>query len=152
MKTEIKPYNDNFKKEIILVWEKSVRATHHFLIPSDIEYFKEIVTGIDFNTFQVFCLMHNEAVIGFIGVADKKIEMLFLSPEFIGKGFGRQLLDFAINTLHADEVDVNEQNDYAVKIYAKFGFVTYDRTEKDSEGKNYPILKMKLEKNSKFIV
>jgi putative acetyltransferase len=50
-----------------------------------------------------------------------------------------------LDELNADKVNVNEQNIDAVKFYSKFGFVTYERTEKDSEG--YPILKMKLKKN-----
>ncbi len=145
MKIEIQPYHDGFKEQLIAVWEKSVRATHHFLAPSDIDYFKNIVIDIDFNAFQVFCLTEDDGVIGFIGIADHKIEMLFLSPEHIGQGLGRRLINFAINELKADKVDVNEQNQHAVDFYTKMGFVPYDRTDKDSEGKDYPILKMRLE-------
>lgn len=145
MKIEIQPYNDTFKEEMILVWENSVRATHDFLNSSDIDYYKKIVSGIDFNSFPVFCLTETGKVLGFIGVAENKIEMLFLAPEHIGKGLGKTLMNFAINELDADKVDVNEQNQNAVHFYSKFGFVPYDRTDKDDEGKDYPILKMKLE-------
>lgn len=147
MKIEIQPYHDELKEQLIEVWEKSVRATHHFLVPSDIDYFKSIVVDIDFNAFQVFCLTESDRVIGFIGIADHKIEMLFLSPEHIGQGFGSRLINFAIKELKADKVDVNEQNQHAVDFYAKMGFATYARTDKDSEGKDYPILKMRLETN-----
>jgi len=143
--TEIITYKDIFHEQLVSVWERSVRATHDFLIPSDIDYFKSIVAEIDFNALTVFCLVQQETVLGFIGVADRKIEMLFLSPECIGQGFGKMLVDFVITELHVEEVDVNEQNTKAVEFYTKFGFVTYDRSEKDSEGKDYPILKMKLE-------
>ncbi len=71
--------------------------------------------------------------------------MLFFSPEYIGKGLGRKLTDFAISELKADKVDVNEQNTNAVKFYKKLGFKTYERTEKDDQGKEYPLLRMKLE-------
>jgi putative acetyltransferase len=141
---EIQPYNDSFRDQILSVWEKSVRATHDFLDLSDIDYFKKIVATIDFNNFQVFCLTQGEIVLGFIGISDNKIEMLFLSPECIGQGLGKKLILFGINQLKADKVDVNEQNLAAVKFYERFGFVPYDRSDKDSEGKNYPILKMKL--------
>lgn len=147
MKFEIQPYNDRFKEQLILVWENSVRATHHFLAAADIDYYKTIVSGIDFNSFPVFCLIETETdtVVGFMGIAEHKIEMLFLAPEHIGKGLGKTLMNFAINELDVDKVDVNEQNQNAVNFYSKFGFVAYDRTDKDDEGKNYPILKMKLE-------
>lgn len=147
MEIEIQPYHDGFKEQLITVWEKSVRATHHFLDPIDIDYFKSIVIDIDFNAFQVFCLTEGDRVIGFIGIADYKIEMLFLSPEHIGQGLGSRLINFAIKELKANKVDVNEQNQQAVDFYAKMGFVTYARTDKDSEGKDYPILKMRLEPN-----
>lgn len=147
MEIEIQPYNDRFKEQMILVWENSVRATHDFLSPSDIDYYKKIVSAIDFNTFQVFCLTEADKVLGFIGIADNKIEMLFLAPEHIGKGYGKTLMRFAIDELGANKVDVNEQNQNATNFYTKFGFRTYARTDKDDEGKDYPILKMKLETN-----
>ena len=141
---DIKPYEEKFKEQILSVWEKSVRATHNFVKPSDIDYYKKIVKKIDFYSFSVYCLMNKNTVVGFIGVADFKIEMLFLDPDFIGQGFGKKLINFALDNLKADQVDVNEQNSNAVKFYSKFGFTPYEKTEKDPEGKDYPILKMKL--------
>jgi putative acetyltransferase len=143
---QIVPYNDSHRLQLLSVWEQSVAATHHFLTPSDFEEIKEIVGTIDFNAFPVFCLMHNNSVTGFIGVADKKVEMLFILPDFIGKGLGKRLMDFALSELNADEVDVNEQNLNAVQFYRKLGFEVYERTEKDGRGKDYPLLKMKLKK------
>lgn len=145
MKIEIQPYNDKFKEQMILVWENSVRATHDFLIPPDIDYYKKNVSSIDFNSFPVFCLTEADTVLGFIGIAENKIEMLFLASEHIGKGLGKTLMNFAINKLGVNKVDVNEQNHNAINFYSKFGFLPYDRTDKDDEGKDYPILKMKLE-------
>lgn len=143
---QIVPYNDSHRQQLLSVWEHSVAATHHFLSPADFKEIKEAVWGIDFNAFTVFCLTHNNEVVGFIGVADKKIEMLFISPGFIGKRLGKKLMDFALSKLHTDEVDVNEQNLNAVQFYKKFGFEVYERTEKDGQGKDYPILKMRLKK------
>jgi putative acetyltransferase len=53
-------------------------------------------------------------------------------------------LTFAVTELKADKLDVNEQNVRAIKFYQKFGFQTYERTEKDDQGRNYPLLRMKL--------
>jgi len=141
----IQPYNDQMRDDLIFVWERSVRATHTFLNKDDITYYKSIVDGIDFNKFQVYCaLADGGELMGFIGVADEKIEMLFLHPSYIGQGIGGSLMDYALNNLGATQVDVNEGNRYAVEFYKRYGFEVYDRTEKDSEGKDYPILKMKL--------
>jgi len=128
------------------VWEKSVLATHDFLSPTDFQEIKEIVATIDFNAFDGYCLLDTGKLIGFSGTANQKVEMLFLSPEQIGKGLGKKLLNFAINDLYANKVDVNEQNTKAVEFYSEFGFKTYERTDKDEQGKNYPILRMELKK------
>jgi putative acetyltransferase len=90
------------------------------------------------------CLILKREVLGFIGINNKKIEMLFLSPEIIGKGYGQKLVTFAIKKFGVDWVDVNEQNIKAIEFYKKMGFIVSERTESDNEGKNYPILKMKL--------
>lgn len=99
---------------------------------------------MDFSELDVFCLIQGDNLIGFIGVFDFKIEMLFFSPDYIGKNLGRMLLEYAVNELKANKVDVNEQNIHAVGFYQKFGFVAYERTELDDQGNPYPILRMQL--------
>ncbi|MGK7396468.1 MAG: hypothetical protein ACNS62_17955 [Candidatus Cyclobacteriaceae bacterium M3_2C_046] len=42
---------------------------------------------------------------------------------------GKKLMDFAINQLKADKVDVNEQNNRAVKFYPNLEFKVYERTK-----------------------
>jgi putative acetyltransferase len=140
----IEPYSDAVRSEVISVWERSVRATHTFLKRDDIAFYKSIVETIDFNQLSVYCAKASDGeLIGFIGVAEGKIEMLFLHPSYIGQGNGKALIEFAIDKLGATSVDVNEGNRYAVGFYQSFGFEVYDRMEKDSEGKEYPILKMR---------
>jgi len=141
---EITKYADNYRPQVLAVWETSVHATHDFLTPTDFEEIKELVRTINFNDLQVFCLVDGNEVAGFIGVADKKVEMLFLAPEYFGKGLGQKLLNFAVNELNAEKVDVNEQNTKALKFYQNFGFEIFERTEKDDQGRNYPLLRLKL--------
>ena len=143
-KFKIKAYDQKYKQQILRVWEQSVIATHDFLSQSDFSEIKELVQTINFNHFQVYCLTKDDLVIGFIGVADKKIEMLFLDPKYFGQGLGKILMSFALNELSADKVDVNEQNVKAVNFYKKLGFEIIERTEKDDQGRNYPLLRMKL--------
>jgi putative acetyltransferase len=139
----IEPYREGYREQMISVWERSARATHHFVSAEDLDYYKTRVQEIDFQSFPVYCLIQKQKVIGFIGFAERSIETLFLDPDYIGKGFGSQLMKFALSEFNANYVEVNEQNTEAVKFYSKFGFVTRERTEKDPEGKNYPLLKMK---------
>lgn len=142
---KIEKYTDKDREQILNIWEKSVLTTHDFLNPNDFEEIKQLVQTFNFNDFEVYCLIQNEKIAGFIGIAKRKIEMLFFSPEYIGKGLGRKLTEFAFSELKADKVDVNGQNTNAVKFYEKLGFKTYERTAKDDQGKEYPLLRMKLE-------
>lgn len=144
---EIVRYSDEYREQMLDVWEKSVLATHTFLKHADFLSIKELVKTIDFNVFEVYCLVQNNEVAGFLGVAEQKVEMLFLAPDHIGKGFGKKLMEFAVSKLQTDKVDVNEQNTKAVEFYEKLGFKTYERTDKDDQGKDYPLLRMKLSKS-----
>ncbi len=141
---EITKYADTYRSQVLALWEKSVLATHDFLTQTDFEDIKELVRTINFNDLQVFCLVDGNEVSGFIGVADKKVEMLFLAPKHFGKGLGQKLLNFAVNELNAEKVDVNEQNTKALKFYQNFGFEIFERSENDDQGRNYPLLRLKL--------
>ena len=141
---KIEKYTDKDREQILNVWEKSVLATHEFLGSADFEEIKQLVHSFNFNDLEVYCLKQLDEVAGFIGLYQQKIEMLFFLPKYIGKGLGRKLMNFAFSELKADKVDVNEQNTNAVRFYEKLGFTTYERTEKDDQGKKYPLLRMKL--------
>ena len=141
---EIKPYSEIYRQQLLIIWEKSVLATHDFLTSVDFEEIKEFVSNVDFRDFNIFCLTKGDLVLGFIGVVEKKIEVLFLDPEYFGLGFGQRLLNFAVKELNADKLDVNEQNTRALKFYQNFGFEIFERTDKDDQGRNYPLLRMEL--------
>ena len=132
--------------EIISVWEASVRATHHFLPEDYLQEIKGLLPAI-FPAVLLYIFQNDQNEIdGFLGVAEQKIEMLFIRPDSRGKGIGRLLTQFAINELKADKVDVNEQNDQAVGFYRRMGFVVDGRTDKDGMGRPFPLLQMKLAK------
>lgn len=79
-----------------------------------------------------------------MGVADDKLEMLFIDPEHRSNGIGKRLLNFSINQLGVKKVDVNEENRQAVNFYLHMGFRVVNRSELDANGKNHPILSMEL--------
>lgn len=94
---------------------------------------------------KLFCKKDDHShITGFMGTSEDKIEMLFIDPAFRGKGIGKELLSYAVNTLGIKKVDVNEQNEQAVGFYLRFGFEVTGRSAVDSMGKPYPILKMEL--------
>ncbi|NDV56083.1 GNAT family N-acetyltransferase [Parabacteroides sp. 52] len=130
-------------KQLITVWESAVKATHEFLTIEDFEFFKQIIPN-HFLHVDLYVIRVDKAIAAFMGVSGENIEMLFVSSDSRGKGFGKSLLLYAIETLRAKKVDVNEQNTQAVGFYEKFGFKVISRSEKDSTGKDYPILHLSL--------
>ena len=141
----IVPAKPSDYKEITDVWQASVKATHHFLPFDFTENLREQVETVYLPMVQLYCAKNeNGKILGFLGVTDQKIEMLFLDPDARGKGIGKQLTEFAIQTLKANAVDVNEQNEQAVGFYLKMGFKQIGRSEKDGQGNDYPILHLSL--------
>lgn len=132
--------------EITEVWEASVRATHSFLSEEDIQYYKPLILNDYLKAVTLFCTKDLETITGFIGLSDDKIEMLFIRPDYRGKGVGKILLDFAIVKQNVSKVDVNEQNIQAVGFYEYRGFKTVKREPLDANGKPFPILSMELQK------
>ena len=131
--------------ELLAVWEDSVRATHRFLSDAEILQIKEYVPQALQGVAHLVAAEDDAgAAVGFMGVADGRLEMLFLSPAARGQGLGRRLLEYGIAQYGVQELTVNEQNPQAVGFYEHMGFTAYRRTETDEQGGPYPILYMKL--------
>jgi len=130
---------------LVKVWEASVRATHEFLKEEDIAYFKPLILNTYLDAVELRCAKDSQGkIIGFLGVADNNLEMLFIHPDNRGMGIGKKLLDYAIIVLQVQKVDVNEQNNQAVGFYLKQGFEVIGLSALDASGKPYPILHMEL--------
>jgi len=130
---------------VVEVWEASVRATHTFVTEADIEVIRPLLWESLPNAPHVLCVRERSGqVAGFIGVEDKTVEMLFVHPTWRGHGIGRRLLTYAVTTLGADRLDVNEQNPQALGFYLRMGFEVVGRSAEDSIGKPYPLLHMRL--------
>jgi putative acetyltransferase len=139
--------SENDFDTLVEVWEASVRATHDFIAEENIQYFKPIVRNEALPNIELRCVRDpNERPVGFIGVANGKVEMLFIHPNYRGKGIGRTLLEYAVQHLNATELDVNEQNPQAVGFYKNMGFVVVGRSDLDGMGKPFPLLHMKFSK------
>ena len=131
--------------ELIEIWETSVRATHDFLNEEDISFLKPLILEQYFDAVDLWCAKDEAGkILGFIGMADKNIEMLFISPAYRGQGIGKLLTNYAINKQGATKVDVNDQNPQAVGFYEHIGFKVVGRSATDGQGKPFPLLHMVL--------
>ena len=140
--SEIRP--DEYDRAAEL-WEASVRATHDFVTEADLDVFRPLVRASFAEIPQLAGLRSDDGLlIGFVGVAEGNVEMLFLDPAYRGQGGGSMLLAHAFANFAATSVDVNEQNPQAVGFYLHHGFRVVSRTETDSTNKPYPILHLVL--------
>lgn len=132
------------------IWEASVRATHDFLGEQDIQFLRPKILN-DYLAAVTLRAYKDERgqIRGFVGVSEDKVEMLFISPEYRGKGIGRTLLNHAVNRMGATRLDVNEQNPQAVGFYEHMGFQVVGRSPFDGMGKPFPLLHMKLKISDK---
>lgn len=130
---------------LLEIWEKSVRETHLFLPESEIQNIKQnFLPGALKNITHLIIAQDDERPIAFIGIEGQKLEMLFVTPEYRGKGVGRKMIEYAIKHFSINELTVNEQNPQAKEFYEHLGFKVYKRSEIDEQGNPYPILYMKL--------
>lgn len=131
--------------QLLNIWLRSVRATHHFLQESDIEALLPQLRDIYLPAVELWVTVDAEdCPLGFIGLNENHVEMLFIEPDLRGKGIGRALLDHARSLRRQMSVDVNEQNPEAVGFYLHYGFVQTGRSPLDGEGRPFPLLHLSL--------
>lgn len=144
MEVEITSASEAEYPELAEVWEASVRATHCFLESGDIEFYRSRLNGYLSAVRLTAARDSAGRITAFLGTCDGNIEMLFVHPEYRGRGIGRRLVDYAVGELGCNRVEVNEQNGQAVGFYERMGFTRTGRSDFDSEGRPYPILHLGL--------
>ena len=144
---EVKDRTAFLIEQLLNVWESSVKATHLFLSEDEIEDIKKYVPQA---LKEIPCLIiienKNEIPVGFMGIVEQHLEMLFISHEERGKGLGKKMLKYGIEKHSVNDLAVNEQNPLAKGFYEHIGFKVYKRTECDEQGNPYPLLYMRLDR------
>jgi putative acetyltransferase len=127
-------------------WLRSVKTTHTFVSPEDIEAMTPHVRDYLSSDAADIWVVCDDAgtVMGFMGLSGSKMDALFLVPEFHGRGAGRLLVRHAQSLFGELTVDVNEQNTAAHRFYEACGFTVEGRSELDEQGRPYPLLHMRL--------
>jgi putative acetyltransferase len=135
------------RARMLELWERSVRATHHFLSERDIEELRPFVAELfTSGALQLWVVVQaqDDVARGFLGYTHGCVEALFIDPDDRGRGAGKLLMAHAQALSGAAlAVDVNEQNEGAVGFYAAQGFEVVSRSELDSDGRPFPTLHMR---------
>jgi len=141
----VRPARPDDRPRMLELWERSVRATHHFLEEEDVEKLRPLVADeLATDTIDWWVLLSEEQLFGFLGFAHDAIEALFIDPGHHRQGGGRRLVSHAQSLATGSlAVDVNEQNQAALRFYEALGFSVVGRSASDSGGRPFPILHMR---------
>jgi putative acetyltransferase len=127
-------------EHILNIWRAAVDATHHFLSATDRQQIEEEVVTFLPQAPLWLAVDDNDHPTGFMLLDNGHMEALFIHPAQRGSGIGRALVQHALS-LHPNlTTDVNEQNTQAVGFYEYLGFERTGRSEKDSQGRPYPLI------------
>jgi putative acetyltransferase len=126
------------------IWQRAVDATHDFLTPEDRAAIEQEVKGFLPDAQLWLAVDAEDRAIAFMLLDGSNMEALFIDPDWRGKGVGKALVDHAIALCGAITTEVNEQNGQAVGFYEKMGFVPVGRSDRDGQGRPYPLIHLRF--------
>lgn len=128
---------------LVELWRRSVAASHDFLAPGDVEAIEAEVRCALPAVPELWLAEADGRPAGFLGATGPHVDMLFVAPEFFGRGVGTALLRHA-RALHGPlATEVNEANHKARAFYLSRGFAPTGRSPVDSQGRPYAILQLR---------
>jgi len=154
------------KQNIIMTIQKAIPGDHEILTQitkkskaywgysnEQIEDWSPFLTVTEeyIETNSVFNLMLDNQIIGYYSFFHEsensiKLDNLFVLPDFIGKGFGKLLMnDFLVGLqdLSVQKVVLNSEPN-AESFYIKFGFVKIGQIETSIKDRYLPIMELKI--------
>lgn len=131
--------------ELLNLWERSVLHTHTFLKTDSIDDFRPYVRKALKSVNHLYVAYHRYKSVAFMGIEGENIEMLFVDPNCLRQGIGRNMVDIAIGEHQVQYVEVNKQNKAAHRFYKKMRFIDSEYHNEDAYGNPYPIIGMRQE-------
>ena len=154
------------KQNIIMTIQKVIPSDHEILTQitkkskaywgysnEQIEDWSPFLTVTEeyIETNSVFNLMLDNQIIGYYSFFHEsensiKLDNLFVLPDFIGKGFGKLLMnDFLVRLqdLSVQKIVLNSEPN-AESFYIKFGFVKIGQIETSIKDRYLPIMELKI--------
>ena len=136
-----RPYNEAERRSLVVIWKRAVLASYDFLSFPDIGAME---TGVRTtylpNATLRLAVDETDAPLGFIGMRDNHIEMLFVDPTAQRDGIGTALLADAVEQHGVVTAEVNEQNALGHDWLINRGFTQTGRSDTDADGRPYPLL------------
>ena len=117
--------------ELSDIWERSVRATHHWFDEADIRLLKATLPAHIDAFAHLLVAREKEKILGFIGIHDHFMDMLFVDADMQRRGIGTALLHAAERQFAVDSTSVLKDNQAAQAFYQQMGYKPICSTEQE---------------------
>ena len=119
-------------------WKDSHKdiCSSEFIKKHDFDYMLNFLKENIKQKYDIFIDFYDEIPVGIVGInpKDEEICLLYVLPNEQGKGFGTELLEFALSKCKNPYITVLDTNKKAIDFYLKKGFVPAEnQPETDKE-------------------
>jgi putative acetyltransferase len=139
--TTIRQATANDHGDMLEIWLKASRIGHPFLGEEVLLEQQALLRSVYLPLAESW-LVEAGRPIGFMSLLGAYIGGLFVDPDAMRSGVGRQLIMQAASLLGKLRVEVYEANLGARAFYASMGFRIAGRKPKDDAGRSFPLLKL----------
>ena len=112
-------------------WKDSHKdiCSPEFIEKHDISYMINYLSEKIKNAYKIYIKYSDGIPVGIIGLnpCDEEICLLYVLPEMQGKGFGSNLLEFALAKCKNPYITVLDTNKRAIEFYSERGFVPAEK-------------------------
>ena len=120
---ELIPYSKEYQDKYKRIYNECYHEMREQLNIEPYDFIQDdtfFSTGMD----AVYLLLENDEIIGSVAIKGEEIDDLIVNPKFQGKGYGKQMLLWALEHVDTERVilHVAEWNKRAVNLYTKNGF------------------------------
>lgn len=118
----IREYQIKDTDALVAVWRSASELAHPFLNEGFLAQEEKNLRTIYLPNAETWVVEDNETPIGFIALIEDEIGGLFLNPSFHGKGWGKAMVDHAVDLKGSLRVEVFERNTIGRRFYDRYGF------------------------------
>ena len=94
---EVSDRTPELMEQLLIIWENSVKETHLFLSEAEIadirKYVPQALAGVP---HLIVAKDDANEPVAFMGIDNRRLEMLFVSPQMRGQGVGKKLVLYGI--------------------------------------------------------
>ncbi|MBR3962967.1 MAG: GNAT family N-acetyltransferase [Oscillospiraceae bacterium] len=121
-------------------WKDSHKdiCSSEFIEKHDSEYMVNYLLNKIQNGYKLYIDYFERKPVGIVGInpADEEICLLYILPEEQGKGFGSELLEFALKKCKNPYITVLDSNKKAIDFYLKRGFIPSENQPESNKEKH----------------